>query len=115
MLGFSLLGASFSLVGFATFLVLFPLLILAGMSLGILLAPFNVIYSDVGRFVGIAIVPLRFLSPVVYAIPPDSQLGRLQILNPLTMLLTSLRSLTWAYSRLSVWPDGSCFTFRFQS
>ena len=41
----------------------------------------------------IALVPLRFLSPVVYAIPSDSRLGRLQTLNPLTVLLDNLRSL----------------------
>lgn len=93
MLGFSLLAASFSPVGFAKFLVLFPILILAGMALGIFLAPFNVIYSDVGRLVRIVLVPLRFLSPVIYAIPAASLLGRLQFLNPFTLLLNNLRSL----------------------
>lgn len=93
MLGFSLLAGSLSPIGFVTFLMLFPILILAGMALGILLAPFNLIYSDVGRLVSVSLVPLRFLSPVMYAIPSASPLGRLQILNPLTMLLNNLRSL----------------------
>ena len=103
MFGFSLLGASLSPIGFLTFLILFPILILAGMSLGIFLAPFNLIYSDVGRFVTIALVPLRFLSPVVYAIPSASSLGKLQVLNPLTLLLSNLRSLA-TNNMVAEWP-----------
>lgn len=79
---------AFSLVGFAKFLVCYPLLILAGMSIGVFLAPFNVIYGDVGRFVRIVLLPLRYVSPVLWAIPRTSLL---YVLNPISVIMTNLR------------------------
>lgn len=93
MLVFSLLAGAFSVVGFLKFLALFPVLILAGMAPGIFLSPFNVIYNDVGRIVRLLIFPLRFLTPVVYAIPAHTVLGKLQVINPITQLISNLRGL----------------------
>jgi ABC-type polysaccharide/polyol phosphate export permease len=92
MLFFSIVAGVFSPIGFLKFMVLFPLIIVWGMAPGILLAPFNVIYNDVGRFVRLTILPLRFLAPVIYAIPADTLLGKLQVINPVTMILDNLRS-----------------------
>jgi ABC-type polysaccharide/polyol phosphate export permease len=84
---------AFSLLGFLQFLLFFPTIILAGVAIGTFLAPFNVIYHDVGRFIRVVLVPLRFTSPVIYAIPPASFLGKLQVVNPLTPILENLRML----------------------
>ncbi|MCA9431821.1 MAG: hypothetical protein KC940_15025 [Candidatus Omnitrophica bacterium] len=95
--------SSFSLPGFLGFLLFFPAIILAGLSIGVLLAPFNVIYSDVGRFVKVALIPLRYATPVFYAIPATAENPALQTLlsivhncNPVAFLLVNLRSLATA-------------------
>lgn len=80
---------SFSPAGFVGFLALYPAVILAGMSIGVLLAPFNVIYSDVGRAVRTILLPLRYASPVLYQIP----VGWLLAINPIALILSNLRSL----------------------
>ena len=92
MFFFSVLAGSFSPIGFAKFIALFPLIIFWGMVPGTLLAPFNVIYNDVGRVVALIIFPLRFLAPVIYVIPANTLLAKLQIINPVTMILENLRS-----------------------
>lgn len=85
--------SAFSMLGFAKFLLCYPLLVLAGMSIGIFLAPFNVVYGDVGRVTRIILVPLRYATPVLYAIPTAFPFDWLNALNPVTTILTSLRSL----------------------
>lgn len=42
---------------------------------------------------GLIILPLRFLAPGIYAIPVDSMLEKLQVINPVTMILNNLCSL----------------------
>jgi lipopolysaccharide transport system permease protein len=93
MLFFSLLAGAFSLPGFLVFLAFMPVFILAGMAPGIFLSPFNTIYNDVGRVIRLLIFPMRFLTPVIYAIPSDSVLGKLQIINPVTQVLVNMRSI----------------------
>ena len=93
MLVFSVALSAFSPAGFAKFLLLFPGVILAGLSVGVLLAPFNTIYNDVGRVVRIALVPLRFAAPVMYAAPAAPPFSTLFAWNPLTVLISDLRSL----------------------
>ncbi len=80
---------AFSPVGFLKFLACYPAIILAGMSIGVLLAPFNVIYADVGRAVRTILLPLRYATPVLYQIP----IGWLLALNPVSCILSNLRSL----------------------
>lgn len=85
--------SSFSLVGFVEFVVLYPLIVLAGMSIGIFLAPFNAIYSDVGRIVAIVLFPLRYASPVLYQLPDTRFFSTLDFVNPMSLILTNLRLL----------------------
>jgi ABC-type polysaccharide/polyol phosphate export permease len=92
MLGFSLFAGEFSPMGFLKFVLCFPLIIFWGMAPGILMAPFHAIYNDVGRVVRLIILPLRFLAPVIYAIPAGTVLGKLQIVNPVSPILVNLRS-----------------------
>ena len=80
---------AFSLLGFVKFLALYPVVILAGMSIGVLLAPFHMVYSDIGRAVRTILLPLRYATPVLYQIP----IGWLLAINPIALILSNLRSL----------------------
>lgn len=80
---------SFSPLGFLFFLALYPVVILWGMAFGLFLAPFNVIYNDVGRVTRIVLNPLRYLSPVIWPIP----VPLLAYINPVAPLIENLRSL----------------------
>lgn len=84
---FSLTMNAFSPLGFLKFLCCYPLLILAGMALGLVLAPFNAVYSDVDRAVRLIILPLRFASPVFFVIGS----AKLIAINPIAVLITNLR------------------------
>lgn len=91
----------------AGFLLLYPALILAGMSVGIILAPFNAIYSDVERIVGLVILPLRFASPVFYSISNTV----LILINPVAVLIVNLRDIgthqgLYAPGALAIWSAG---------
>lgn len=89
---FSIAMGAFSPVGFVKFLVAYPLLILAGMALGLFLAPFNAIYNDVERAVRLIILPLRFASPVFFVIASKE----LILINPVAVLITNLRDVATA-------------------
>lgn len=93
MLAFSLVTGAFSLVGFTKFLLLYPSIILAGLSIGVLLAPFSILYNDVGRAVRIALTLGRYASPVLYAIPTVAPFSYLYTFNPIAPILSNLRSL----------------------
>lgn len=89
---FSIAMGAFSPLGFLKFLACFPLLILAGMALGLILAPFNAIYNDVDRAVRLIILPLRFASPVFFVIASE----KFTRINPVAVLLNNLRDLATA-------------------
>ena len=77
------------LLDYGIFLLLYPLLIMAGIAIGLFLAPFNAIYSDVERIVTLVILPLRFATPVFYNI--SSTL--LIVLNPVALFIVNLRGI----------------------
>jgi lipopolysaccharide transport system permease protein len=84
-------------------IVLFPLgvgvLILVGLSVGLLLAPLGTLYSDIGRFIPLVTQLLMYLSPVVFAMPISGTMAHLFGANPLTpVLLTARAWLTGAES-----------------
>lgn len=88
--------SAFSPVGFIKFLFCYPLIIFLGMTIGVFLAPFNTIYGDVGKVVRIILVPLRYASPVLYAIPKAFPFDWIHAFNPVAPVLSSLRSLATA-------------------
>lgn len=96
MLIFALLTDALSPIGFVKFVLLFPVLILSGMAIGILLAPFNTIYQDVGRLVRTVLVPLRFISPAIFVLPQTRVFDMINTINPLASLLNNLRLLATA-------------------
>jgi lipopolysaccharide transport system permease protein len=93
MLALSLFMNAFSFFGFIKFLVLFPTMIMVGISFGFFLAPFNVIYNDISNIVRISIRPLLYASPILYAIPPVSFLVYLNKINIIGIVLSNLRML----------------------
>ncbi|MBD0386522.1 MAG: ABC transporter permease [Nostoc sp. C3-bin3] len=68
-------------------------LVLLGTFIGILLAPFGVLYQDISK--GLAIITgfWLFLTPVVYPNPREGVFGFLVHLNPVTPLLVTTREL----------------------
>jgi lipopolysaccharide transport system permease protein len=65
---------------------LIPLLvgvIFTGISIGLFIAPFGILFNDISRAMNLALPFLMYFSPVVYAINSDSFLGRLQAFNPM--------------------------------
>lgn len=93
MVIFSLVTGWFSVRGFLLFLLLYPSILLAGMSIGVLLAPFNTIYNDVGRVTKMLLTPLRYASPVLYPIPNVVPFSYLHDVNPIALIISDLRSL----------------------
>ncbi|MFN5620539.1 MAG: ABC transporter permease [Flavobacteriales bacterium] len=65
---------------------LIPLLagvVFIGISIGIFIAPFGILFNDISRALNMALPFLMYLSPVVYAVSSDSFLGRIQVFNPM--------------------------------
>jgi ABC-type polysaccharide/polyol phosphate export permease len=90
LLTFGLLGVSLDrLAGFGLLLLCWPLLIGAGMAIGVALAPLNAIYADVERATSVLLVPLRFATPVFYSIGSTA----LILCNPVAVLIVNLRDL----------------------
>jgi ABC-type polysaccharide/polyol phosphate export permease len=92
MIVFSLFTGAISIYGFILFLLAYPVLILAGMSVGVFLAPFNAIYRDVGRFVSMVLIPLRFASPVIFPLA-GTAFAVTRFVNPFWTLVDNLRLL----------------------
>ncbi len=80
-------GIAGKLLDLGIFLLLFLALIMAGMAIGLFLAPFNALFTDVERVVGLVILPLRFATPVFYTIANTKVI----LLNPVAMLIVNLR------------------------
>jgi lipopolysaccharide transport system permease protein len=67
------------------------LLLLAGLTLGLLLTPFGLLYQDVSRGLVIVIGLWFFLTPVIYPLPVKLPTSLLVTLNPVTPLLITTR------------------------
>lgn len=68
-------------------------LVLLGTFIGILLAPFGVLYQDVSKALTLFTGFWLFLTPVVYPVPNTGIFGFLVNLNPVTPLLVTVREL----------------------
>ena len=81
---------------------LIPLLVgvvFTGISIGIFIAPFGILFNDISRALNLALPFLMYLSPVVYAINPESFLGRIQAFNPMATWIDHGR---WMIGGLSI-------------
>lgn len=70
------------------------LLIVLGVSIGMILAPINALYKDVGRSLGAITTFWLFLTPVLFPMPTEGLAAWICRLNPVTPLLASTRE--WA-------------------
>lgn len=102
IIAFSVFTGTFSVFGLVWFVLGFPLLILAGMSIGVFLAPFNAIYRDVGRFVSMVLVPLRFLSPVIFPLA-GTRFEVTRFINPFWTLVDNLRLVATTNTLVEPW------------
>jgi lipopolysaccharide transport system permease protein len=74
--------------------LVFSLLIL-GQGIGLLLAPFNIIYQDIGKGLSLLLGLSMFVTPVVYPMPgKDTTLGTIVRANPVTYLISGIRDLS---------------------
>lgn len=94
---FSALTSTFDLVGMFKFLFLFPLIILAGLAMGLVLTPFNTLNSDVGSFVKILLRALFFTSAVLFPLPKEGILSVIGTYNPLVHLFENMRYVGLGY------------------
>lgn len=90
-------GAAESLfhpLGFCAFIAAYPILAIFGIGVGILLAPFNAVYLDVGRFVRIVLMPLRYVSNTLFLLPSGTWLfAHLHAVNPVASFIDGMRGL----------------------
>lgn len=77
-----------SLLPFAVFA-----LILAGMSVGLLLTPIGMLYTDIGRLLPLGAQFMMYITPVVFAIPKEGLVLQLFSMNPLTALIVTAREM----------------------
>jgi lipopolysaccharide transport system permease protein len=73
-------------------------LILAGTSLGLLLTPVGVLYTDIGKSLPLLMQFLMYLAPVVFPIPARGWAAVIFKLNPLTPLILTTRDWLTGFS-----------------
>lgn len=77
-------------------LLLMPVFVLAmimtGFTLGLLITPVGMLYTDVGRAIPLLMPFLMYFCPVIYRIPETGTLASLIRLNPLTPLVVNCRN-----------------------
>ncbi|HET6990341.1 MAG TPA: ABC transporter permease [Bacteroidia bacterium] len=79
----------------ARFLLFFPgilLTMLLGMSLGLLILPFSLLYKDIQFGLPSVLQFAMYLTPIVYAKQPFAGLGKILKINPVTPVLTETRA-----------------------
>lgn len=108
---------AFSPLGFAAFVAAYPIIVMAGSGLGLVLAPLNVLFNDVGRLVKILVTPVRFMTPVLWPIPATGTFFTVvNMVNPVTPLINGLRDLATGGTltdpgRLAAWSCGYVVVF----
>jgi lipopolysaccharide transport system permease protein len=85
--------------------ILFPLsiisLIITGLAIGLILAPIGSLYTDVSRFISPVLQLAMYISPVLFAIPPDGLISELFQFNFVTPLIATSRA--WLSGQASDW------------
>jgi len=92
------------IMGFSSgwMLLLFPfailVLILCGISVGLLLTPVGMLYNDVGRTISLGMQFAMYISPVIFPIPTSGWVRIPFIYNPVTPLIMISRQCLTGYS-----------------
>ena len=89
-------------------LLLFPLavlsMILVGTTVGLLITPIGLLYTDVGKGIPLVMQFLMFVSPVVFPVPTAGWAVKIFELNPLTPLILIARDWLSGVPSESFWP-----------
>lgn len=76
-------------------LLLFPFaflsLIVAGTTIGLLITPIGLLYTDIGRGIPLAMQFIMYITPVVFPMPKNGWVNLLFTYNPLTQLIMVCR------------------------
>jgi lipopolysaccharide transport system permease protein len=72
-------------------------LMLMGISIGLLLVPFGLLYNDISNMITLGLPFAMYLTPVVYPIAKGGVLGHIQVINPVTPWLERIRSIFGNY------------------
>jgi lipopolysaccharide transport system permease protein len=72
-------------------------LMLMGISIGLLLVPFGLLYNDISNIITLGLPFALYLTPVVYPIAKGGILGTIQTINPVTPWLERIRSIFGGY------------------
>ena len=82
-------------VGFHWSLLLLPLVLVMavvfGTSLGLLITPIGMLYSDVSRLISMGLSLLMYVTPVVYGIPKTGIMKTIMTYNPFTPFILTIR------------------------
>lgn len=82
-------------------ILLFPIallsLILVGTTIGILITPVGILYTDIGKSLPILLQFLMYLTPVVFPMPKEGLAATIFELNPITPLILTARDWLTAY------------------
>jgi len=85
-------------VGFHWSLLLLPLVLVMavvfGTSLGLLITPIGLLYSDVSRLISMGLSLLMYVTPVVYGIPKTGIMKTIMTYNPFTPFILTIRDVT---------------------
>lgn len=73
-------------------------LMLMGISIGLLLVPFGLLYNDISSMISLGLPFAMYLTPVMYPIAKNGMLGSIQMINPVTPWLERIRSLFGGYA-----------------
>lgn len=95
---FSIFMGTFNAINIALFILCFPIIILMGLSIGIFLAPFHTINSDIGSFVKITLRALLFTSAILFPLPKEGVLHTVGIWSPIAQVFMNLRYLGIGHS-----------------
>ena len=82
-------------VGFHWSLLLLPLVLVMavvfGTSLGLLITPIGLLYSDVSRLISMGLSLFMYVTPVVYGIPKTGVMKTIMTYNPFTPFILTIR------------------------
>ena len=67
-------------------------IMICGFSLGLLLTPLGMLYTDVQRGLGVMLPFLMYLTPVIYPLPKEGIIALIMKLNPMATLLVETRN-----------------------
>ncbi len=89
-------------------LLLFPFaflsLVIAGTTIGLLITPIGLLYTDIGRAIPLAMQFVMYITPVVFPIPKDGWVNLLFTFNPLTQLIMVCRD--WLSGTATLYLNG---------